>query len=511
MVNKILNLAAVVSACLALAAALHGQHTEKTNDDKNAPDPALDISPEEAAANQNYQQPYRPQFHYTPIQGFVGDATGLIYSDGTYHLFYMSDKWERRKNRHKCWGHATSRDLLHWTEEASILDPVLDHKPGSGSGIVDADNVLGLAQGNGKTLAVFYTDYQTGSCIIYSVDGGKMWIRHPRNPVLPRIGKQDRDPTVFWYGPAREWRMVRHSEPFDGIAGKTGFAFFASTNLLDWKYLSEVDGYNECPDIFELPVDGNSNDRKWVLMDAGYNYRVGQFDGTRFVSESEKLKADAAASRYLYAPQTWKRSRTGDLPLQQMGFMSYPKKPAEMPTRLTWQNQMAFPVELSLKRFPAGIRLCREPIPAIQKLYEDSKSWDAFTLKPGDNPLANLQGEQLDIRAEFDLAGASAINLNIRGQTLHYSVPEAVVSLAGTKAAVSLAENHLRLRVLVDRSSIEVFANGGQVSISRVFFFDPAEKHFSLTCEGGDLKVTSLTISHVGSIWAKNDAPAAAQ
>jgi sucrose-6-phosphate hydrolase SacC (GH32 family) len=172
---------------------------------------------------------------------------------------------------------------------------------------------------------------------------------------------------------------------------------------------------------------------------------------------------------------------------------------------------MAFPVELSLKKFPVGIRLCREPIPAIAKLYEDTKSWAAFTLKPGENPLANLQGEQLDIQAEFDLVGASGIDLNIRGQALHYSVPEAELSLAGVKAAVSLAGSHLRLRVLIDHSSVEAFANEGQVSISRVFFFDPSEKHFSLTCAGGDLKVTSLKISHVASIWTEKDAPVPAK
>jgi sucrose-6-phosphate hydrolase SacC (GH32 family) len=484
----------IVGLCFALS----GQGAEQ---DRDAPAPSFEISHEEAAANQHYQQRYRPQFHYTPIQGFVGDATGLIYSDGLYHLFSMSDQWERRKNRHKRWGYATSPDLLHWTEQPSILDPVLDHKPGSGSGIVDADNVLGLAQPPAKTLAVFYTDYQSGSCIIYSIDGGRTWTRHPRNPVLPRVGAQDRDPTVFWYAPAGEWRMVRHSQPFDGATGKTGFAFFASTDLLNWKYLSEIGGFNECPDIFELPVDGNSADRKWVLMDAGYNYRLGNFDGTRFVPESEKLKVDAAASRYLYAPQTWKRSRAGDLPPWQMGFMAYPKNPDEMPVRLTWHNQMAFPVELSLKKFPAGIRLCREPIAAIQKLYTDSRSWDAFTLKPGDNPLADLQGDQLDIEAGVDLADATAINLNIRDQVVHYSVPDAELALAGTKAAVSLAGKHLRLRLLVDRSSLEVFANDGQVSISRVFFFDPAQKQFSLTSAGGDVRVTSLVIHHVGSIW----------
>src|SRR5580698_1965103 len=126
-----------------------------------APSPSYDIDPAEAARNQHYQQAERPQFHYTPIQGHIGDATGLIFYKGEYHLFYMSDKWERRRNRHKCWGHAVSGDLLHWEELPSVLDPVLDHKPGSGSGFVDWSNALKLESGSEKTLVICYTDYQT--------------------------------------------------------------------------------------------------------------------------------------------------------------------------------------------------------------------------------------------------------------------------------------------------------------------------------------------------------------
>jgi len=367
--------------------------------DAALPNPSFDISPEEAAANQHYEQANRPQFHYTPIQGFIGDATGLIYSNGTYHLFYMSDKWERRKNRNKRWGYATSKDLLHWEEQASVLDPVLDHKPGSGSGIVDWDNTLGLATGSEETLVVFYTDYSTGSCILYSVDGGKTWVRHPRNPILPRVGSNDRDPTVFWYPPAKEWRMIRHSEPFRGEPeGKTGFAFFQSANLLDWTYLSELGDFNECPDLFELPVEGDaSGTRKWVLMDAGYNYKLGIFDGTKFVPETAKLRTDYGASKFAYAPQTWKRSRDGQLPPIQMGFLSYPKSASEMPVRLTWHGQMSFPCVLSLRECPEGLRVCRNPIPEMASLYDRTETQHDIPLSSQDNPLKDVQGDTLDI------------------------------------------------------------------------------------------------------------------
>jgi sucrose-6-phosphate hydrolase SacC (GH32 family) len=178
-----------------------------------------------------------------------------------------------------------------------------------------------------------------------------------------------------------------------------------------------------------------------------------------------------------------------------------------MPARLSWQNQMAFPVELSLKRFPVGIRLCRQPIPEIQALYEDRKAWDPFIVKPGENPLAELRGDQLDIQMELDLGEASAVEIDIRGHALRYSVPAHELNLEGIKAPISLAGKHLDLRLLVDLCSLEVFANSGQVSISRVFFFDPSQKQFSLQCEGGASKVTSLTVHHVASIWEGKNGP----
>ncbi len=162
---------------------------------------------------------------------------------------------------------------------------------------------------------------------------------------------------------------------------------------------------------------------------------------------------------------------------------------------------MTFPCYLSLKTFPDGVRLCREPIKEIQKLYEDRKTWGAFTLKPGNNPLVDLKGEQFDIQAEFDLADSSTINIEMRGQTLRYLAGDNQLDFGSVKTPLRLSGNRLRLRMLVDRSSIEVFANDGQVSISKVFFFDPAETHFSLTSEGGNVKVLSLVVNYVGSVW----------
>lgn len=497
---QVIALAALCGATVAAGA----ENEKKPKLDRELPDPSFDISPEEAAANQHYQQRDRPQFHYTPMQGFIGDATGLIYDAGTYHLFYMSDQWERRKNRHKRWGYATSRDLLSWHEQSSVLDPVMDHQPGSGSGIVDYDNTLRLAHGNERTLVVFYTDYLTGTCILYSTDAGKTWTRHPRNPVLPRIGSNDRDPTVFWYEPAKEWRMVRHAEPFHGTpAGRTGFAFFRSANLLEWTPLSEIGDFNECPDLFELSVEGGPpGEKKWVLMDAGFNYKLGRFDGTQFIPESEKLRADYGASKHVYAPQTWK-SRDGWTPPIQMGFLTYPKGAAEMPVLLTWHGQMTFPCELRLRQFPEGARVCRQPIDAIRALYARTESRSDFPLGAAENPLRDVQGDTLDLQLDLELGVAAVVELVLRGQTIRYSVATQRLEWGAIRATLPLIDRRLRLRALVDRASIEIFADDGRASMSGAVFFDPKITSYSLAVPSGDASVRSLTVHHVNSLFAK--------
>jgi len=242
-----------------------GQATGGRSNGQPTPQQA-DLTPEEVADEQHYNQPLRPQFHYTPIQGDLNDATGLIYYKGEYHLFHMYDEWSRLRAAHKRWGHAVTTDLVHWQQLPAVLDTIIDNKPGSGSGVVDWNNSSGLRVGPEKALIIFYTDYQRGTCIAFSHDRGRTWTRHRKNPIIP--GAADaRDPLVFWYEPASQWRMVRYE--------KRGFAFYESSDLLQWTWLSRLDGFFECPDFFELPVLNAANERRWVLVDGNGTYLGG--------------------------------------------------------------------------------------------------------------------------------------------------------------------------------------------------------------------------------------------
>jgi sucrose-6-phosphate hydrolase SacC (GH32 family) len=200
----------------------------------------FDLTPQEVAGEQHYRQPLRPQFHYTPIQGHIGDATGLIYYRGEYHLFNMYDEWSRRRLAHKRWGHAISTDLIHWRQMPPLLDTLLDNRPGSGSGVVDWNNSSGLRLRSEQTLLIFYTDYKAGYLYCHQSRSRRTWARYGKNPVI--AGADDaRDPTVFWYSPAAEWRMVRYERedlPFTSRAiwwsGLGSAGWKASTSVPIW-------------------------------------------------------------------------------------------------------------------------------------------------------------------------------------------------------------------------------------------------------------------------------------
>jgi Beta-fructosidases (levanase/invertase) len=424
--------------------------------------------------NMNYNQPLRPQVHYTPITGQVADPTGLIRYKGKYHLFYMSDEWSKRRGDNKNWGHAISGDCIYWDQQPSITNSIIDNRPGSGSGIVDWNNTLGLRTGVEKTMVIFYTDYGRGISLAFSKDGGKTWIRHKRNPLLP-IKNGFRDPVVFWYKPDQSWRMVLYDEP--------GVSFYKSDNLLDWHFQSKMNGFFECPDIMQIAVDGMEENKKWVLIDGNASYYIGQFDGTKFINESGKQTIGGQEIFYnkvgdrtnfytkdIYATQTWKNSYEGDGPFYQLAFMMIKEPPAH---NRTWSQQMIFPVELTLRTINNKIRLCRNPIDGIKQLRYDERFWKDVTVKPDENLLEKIDGDVFEIVSEFDLGRSKEIVFDIRGEKATYNTSDQVLTFMDSKATVIPVKNKIKLRFIIDRNSVEIYANQGEVTITRLFYPDP--------------------------------------
>ena len=232
-----------------------------------------------------YREKHRPQFHFSSRRGWNNDSNGLVFYQGEYHLYYQHNPYGWNwGNMH--WGHAVSTDLVHWQELPIALYP---QKFGdwcfSGSAVVDADNTAGFKTGREDVIVAAYTSTGRGECIAYSNDRGRTFTDYPGNPVVKHKG---RDPKVIWYTPGRHWVMA----VYDERDKSRGIAFYTSPNLKDWQFRSRIDGFYECPELFELPVDGDRNNKRWIVHAGDGNYVVGRFDGKTFTAESGQASVE---------------------------------------------------------------------------------------------------------------------------------------------------------------------------------------------------------------------------
>jgi sucrose-6-phosphate hydrolase SacC (GH32 family) len=300
----------------------------------------------------------------------------------------------------------------------------------------------------------------------------------------PRKGDWDRDPDVFWYEPGKHWVMIF------SISGK-GFVVYNSNDLKHWTYQSLIEGLYECPNCFELPVDGNQGSRKWVIWDASSKYFIGHFDGKVFTKEAGPFKLDRGKN--YYAAQTWSDAPDGRrIAIAWMNGGKFPGMP--------FNQQMGIPSELRLQTIAGGgVRLTKLPVKEIESLRYDLKEWKNQPLGPGSNPLSGITGDTFDIEASIDVASAKQIIFDIRGQKLIWS--DGRISCAGATAPLSLPDHKLSFRILVDRTSIEAFANGGAVSMTTAMTPPESDKTLSVFCIGGEAELRELRLWSMRSIW----------
>ncbi len=446
-----------------------------------------------------YRETWRPQFHFTPKIGWINDPNGMLFYKGEYHLFFQCDP-DRRENPCgvKLWGHAVSSDMLHWTQLANAIQPDSRGSIWSGSGVVDWNNTTGFQTGVEKPLVCIYTSaggQAPGSdgkpftqSLAYSNDRGRTWTKYAKNPVLGHVIGGNRDPKVFWHEPSRQWIMALYLDQSD-------YGLFASPDLKRWRRLATVQmpGSGECPDFFPLPVDGSRDKQKWVFWAASNQYRLGRFDGKTFTPETEPLQSHWGRNRY--AAQTFSDIPSGDGRRIQIAWMAGGRYP-DMP----FNQQLSFPVTLALRTFSDGLRLCTWPVKEIDRLHDKHRHWKG-TLRPGENPLAGVRGELFDIRLAIEPASAAEIGLDVRGVPIQYNVKQQMLSCLGSTAPLRLAGGRLALEVLVDRTSIEIFAGEGRVNMAYCFLPAADNKNLAIYAKGGNARVRSLDVWNLRSIW----------
>lgn len=445
-----------------------------------------------------YDERYRPQFHFSARENWLNDPNGLVFYDGIYHLFFQHNpsglEWGNMT-----WGHAVSRDLVRWTQLDHVLLPDTLGTMFSGSAVVDWRNTTGFRVGDHPPIILIYTAAGGTSpesegqpftqCLAYSTDGGKSWQKYPRNPVLPCVGEGNRDPKVIWHEPTNRWVMTLY-------LNKDRFAFFNSPNLIDWTHLHDIraPGSIECPDFFELPVANEPGGSKWVWIAGDGRYYLGEFDGDRFAPETDLLTGDYGAN--FYACQSYSDIPSTDGRRIQMAWMrggEYPGMP--------FNQQMSFPCELGLLHTAQGLRLTRLPVREIESLHSGRIELTDLTLVNDTVTLPQPGGELFDITCAFDPGEASGAGLVIRGARVEFSPRDRQISCLGCHAPLHLIDGQVRLRILVDRTSIEVFSEDGLVSMTSCFLPDLQAPKIALFAAQGAALFSRITINELTSAW----------
>jgi fructan beta-fructosidase len=501
----------------------------------------------------NYDQPWRPQYHFTPPKNFMNDPNGMVFYKGEYHLFYQYNP-QGQVWGHMSWGHAVSTDMVHWQNLPLAIPEDPNYMIYSGSAVVDRNNSSGLCKNpdprdHSCLIAIYAANYKDREKqhIAYSNDRGRTWTNYVGNPVIDVDAQDFRDPKVFWYAPQKKWVLVAV------LADHRKALFFSSTDLKNWTKMSEFGpagddaGQWECPDLLELPVEA-TKDTRWLLIinrnpgapagGTGVRYLIGDFDGAQFVEkESTGKKLWADYGKDFYATNSFNDMPQGDNRKIWIGWTSNWLYAKDEPT-VMWRGAQSLPRTLSLrwiedsrnvKEGSAGasgsiagkqLLMVQTPVSELQSLREKPFQLSGMSIVDANSKLAEVKGETYEIEAEIESGAASEIGFRLRKgdgvETLVGVVPATnTMFVDRTKSGdVYFNENfpgrysttlhdtrRVKLHIFVDRSSVEVFANDGEkVMTDRIY---PPEHcdGIEIYSTGGVGKVVSLTIWQVQSIW----------
>jgi fructan beta-fructosidase len=475
-------------------------------------------------------EPHRPGFHFSPSRNWLNDPNGLVWYDGEYHLFFQCNP-EGTEWGNMSWGHAVSPDLVSWTELPVALRYTDTEHVFSGSVVVDHRNTTGLGTDGAPAMVALYTAHHpvTGNqaqALAWSVDRGRTWTRHPDNPVLDIGSTEFRDPKVFWYAPSAHWIMAV-ALPTDQV-----IRFYRSPNLLAWTHLSDFStehtepGLWECPDLFELAVDGDPTDTRWVLVvslgpgggDAlGTQYFVGTFDGAEFspdIPSERPSRLDHGADYYGAVSYT-------DAPARQrllIGWMNNWSYSALTPTR-AFRGAMSIPRIVTLREINGRIQPIQRPVATLAALRTTCYSHPAGPIPSGLTRLQHADGDMLDITAVVRLGSAQRFGLHIRAgedekTVVGYDVPTGSLFLdrrqsghthfhpvfpAVHHAALTPVDGLVTFAILVDRSSVEVFGGAGECAMTDQIFPSSDSTGLAVFAEGGTAELIELTVTKLAS------------
>jgi fructan beta-fructosidase len=491
-----------------------------------------------------YHEQYRPQFHFSPEANWMNDPNGLVYFSGEYHLFYQyypdSTVWGPMH-----WGHAVSTDLIHWKHLPIALFPDSLGYIFSGSAVVDMTNTSGFGSGspeNPPIVAIFTYHNpdleKKGSIkfqnqgIAFSLDKGRTWTKYSANPVLPNPGIRDfRDPKIFWHEKTKKWNLI--------MAVYDRVYIYSSPNIKEWTLESEFGagiaahgGVWECPDLFPLKVEG-ADITKWVMLvsinpggpngGSATQYFTGEFDGHRFIPDDTTTKW-LDWGRDDYAGVTWSDIPVSDDRRIFIGWMSNWQYATVVPTTV-WRSANTIPRELSLRYHTGKYILISKPVREFANLRSKT---DTINIKS-----QNFTGEkevstdgislmQSELIFEFNLSDSNVDSLGIIFENSNqerfiigyvpahkqFYIDRRTAGnsgfsniFAGISTAPYIADTELKLQVLVDASSVELFVDEGKLVMTSLVF--PKEKftRLILFSKGGNILLNKAEFYGIEGIW----------
>ena len=454
-----------------------------------------------------YNQSLRPQFHFSSLKGWLNDPNGMVWYDGEYHLYFQHNpkdvKWGNMT-----WGHAVSTDMIHWKQLPHAILPYGGGTIFSGTAVVDHKNFLGKQTGNNKTLVAYFSFakkpfYQAAA---YSTDKGRTYtLLNNGGAIVPNQGfnEGERDPKVFWHEASQKWVMVlwilkgNNEGTAEEKLGKV--RFFTSENMVDWEMASDFDRewVFECMDFVELPVDVDKNNKRWLLYDASFDYEIGDFDGKTFTTDKKVYQGDAGT--HFYAAQSFNNSP--DDRTVMIGWMRTRWKGEKSPfleAKMPFNQCMSFPTTMELKTTNDGIRLFRWPVKEIEKLYVKSYEFKNLNAKEAAKKLSDIKAELIDMSIEFE--PGSSFDLKIRGLEVKYKHVDEIFVFGKTKLEAPAINGKVKLRLLLDRATIELFANEGAAVATGYAIPVEDNLYISLSAKG-KLNFKSIIVNELRSAW----------
>lgn len=435
-----------------------------------------------------FTEKYRPQFHFTPEKNWVNDPNGLVYYGGEYHMFYQYNPYANQWG-HMSWGHAVSKDLVHWKELPVAIPEAPPVTIFSGSAVVDPFNTSGFVQKQGQVpmIAIYTADIPNtnqSQHIAYSLDSGRTFTKFNFNPVLDLDKKDFRDPKVFWHEPTKKWVMAvmwPHEKKVQ---------FYSSKSLKAWTLLSEfgpagdTTGIWECPDLFRVPIVGSPGKYKWVFMMSPspyMQYFVGEFDGTKFINESDagKIFRPDYGPDY-YAGIVYNNLQPGKEPVS-IAWTNNWRYAGAIPAG-AWRGGMSLPRSLSLKRVGPDWILLQNPVDELNLLKKKD-----LQFKTDQEITLNDQSFMLEWQWKTDAIGVQEMSLGAGEFIVRYDASKQEISVDRSGSGGFAHEAYkkysvykatfpgkpgadLKFRLYFDESIAELYTGDGEVAMTTLVF-----------------------------------------